>query len=94
MVDYAPCEHDHLQVVWDAIVAQQFGEAIRRLRKKRGMSQEALAHEAGISKNHMQLIEAGRGSSRSDGPISNPRMTTVYGLADALDVTASDLLPR
>ncbi|WP_366509210.1 helix-turn-helix transcriptional regulator [uncultured Microbacterium sp.] len=80
-------------MVWKATDAQQFGDTIRRMRRERGISQELLAHKVGISKNHMQLLEAGRGSSRSDGPISNPRMTTVYGLAEALDVTASELLP-
>jgi transcriptional regulator with XRE-family HTH domain len=62
-------------------------------RKAAGLSQEALAHAVGITKNHMQLLEAGRGGSGADGPVSNPRMSTLYGLAHALGTTPVELLP-
>ncbi|MDU0366887.1 helix-turn-helix transcriptional regulator [Microbacterium sp. KSW4-17] len=81
-------------MVWREAHAQVFGETVRRLRREAKLTQEALAHTVGISKNHIQLIEAGRGASRADGPSSNPRMTTVYGLADALNVRPADLLPE
>lgn len=57
------------------------------------MSQESLAHQAGITKNQLQLIETGRASGRKgeSGP-SNPRMATLAGLANALDLDVSDLL--
>ncbi|WP_250510318.1 helix-turn-helix transcriptional regulator [Caballeronia sp. GACF4] len=35
------------------------GQAIRALRKERGFSQEALAHEAHIDRSHMGKIERG-----------------------------------
>lgn len=78
---------------WDKQRSREFGERVRSLRIATGLSQEGLAHAAGISKNQMQLIEAGRGSASESGPPSNPRMTTVYGLAEALGVTVGALLP-
>ncbi len=80
-------------MVWNKSRSRAFGERVRELRLAAGMSQESLAHEAGISKNQMQLIEAGRGSASEAGPPSNPRMTTLYGLAAALDVPPQELLP-
>lgn len=73
--------------------AQRLGAALRKLRHDQGLSQERLAFTAGLTKNQVQLIEAGRGSGRreSSGP-SNPRLSTLIGLADALGLTASDLL--
>ncbi|WP_442918600.1 helix-turn-helix domain-containing protein [Leucobacter sp. MMO-75] len=65
---------------------------IKQLRKDQNTTQEALAYRAGITKNQVQLLEAGRGSAREDGPPSNPRATTLFGLADALGVTPADLL--
>lgn len=72
--------------------ARAFGERVRELRRRAHLSQEALAHRAGITKNQVQLIEAGRGSAREAGPISNPRMKTLFGIASALGVTPLELL--
>lgn len=94
MVDAHHGGADHLKVVWESEQARQFGNVVRELRRQAGMSQEALAHQVGITKNHIQLVEAGRGSSRADGPPSNPRLTTVYALARALGVRPQELLPE
>jgi transcriptional regulator with XRE-family HTH domain len=51
------------------------GSAIRELREKRGLTQEALAHEAGITTGTLSLIERGQ---------SNPAWGTVSRIADAL----------
>jgi len=79
--------------MWNVESAQRFGKTVRRLRNERDLSQEALAYRSGISKNQLQLIEAGRNSAAvgSDGP-SNPRMSTIVGLASVLEVTAAELL--
>lgn len=77
---------------WTKESALELGRRIRQLRKDRALTQETLAHRAGITKNQVQLLEAGRGSAREDGPSSNPRATTLFGLAEALDVPASDLI--
>jgi len=79
-------------MAWDVETARAFGERVRVLRHSARLSQEALAYRAGITKNQVQLIEAGRGSARESGPISNPRMKTLFGLASALGVTPSELL--
>jgi transcriptional regulator with XRE-family HTH domain len=60
---------------------------VRQARERLGLTQEALAHAAGISRNHVQLLERGRGAG------ANPRLRTLYGLAEALGVRVIDLLP-
>jgi transcriptional regulator with XRE-family HTH domain len=54
------------------------GKAIRQLRDKRGMTQEALAHAAGVTVGHLSMIERGH---------SNPTWATVKAIAAALDVS-------
>jgi XRE family transcriptional regulator, regulator of sulfur utilization len=58
------------------------GKAIRQLREKRGATQEALAHEAGVTTGTLSLIERGQ---------SNPAWGTVKGIAKALGVPMGDL---
>lgn len=79
--------------VWDQDKAARFGAALRQLRTAQGLSQESLAYQAGITKNQLQLIEAGRGSGGKErtGP-SNPRLATLVGLGQVLGLTASELL--
>lgn len=80
-------------MVWDETSAARLGASLRRLRTDRGLSQEALAYQSGITKNQLQLIEAGRASGARDksGP-SNPRLSTLSGLAGVLEVTVAELL--
>lgn len=68
---------------------------LRQQREERGLSQESLAFRAGVTKNQVQLIEAGRSSGRKDatGP-SNPRMSTLSGLAEVLGMRMSVLLEK
>lgn len=92
-VFYARPALEHVRVSWSEAGAKQLGAFLRRLREERGLSQESLAFRAGITKNQLQLIEAGRASGRRDanGP-SNPRLSTLVGLADVLDRPVSRLL--
>lgn len=78
---------------WSEASARQLGVALRRLREERGLSQEKLAFRAGVTKNQVQLIEAGRSSGRKEaiGP-SNPRLSTLAGLAEVLGLSVSALL--
>lgn len=80
-------------MTWDHESAKRLGAALRRLRVAKGMTQESLAYQAGITKNQVQLIESGRSSGRKDatGP-SNPRISTLAGLAEVLEVRVSELL--
>lgn len=79
--------------MWNETKAEQLGATLRRLRSERGLSQESLAYQAGITKNQLQLIEAGRSTGRKDaaGP-SNPRMATLSGLAEVLEVSVAGLM--
>lgn len=79
-------------VPWDEETARAFGEQVRSRRRSIGLSQEDLAHRVGITKNQVQLIEAGRQSGRNTGRPSDPRASTVYGLAQALGIPASELI--
>lgn len=54
-----------------------------RLRASRGLSQEQVAQEAGISRNAYRSIEAGQ---------AEPRVSNLEGIARALGVALSDLL--
>lgn len=58
------------------------GKAIRQLRNERGITQEALAQEAGVTVGHLSMIERGH---------SNPTWATVKAIAAALEVSMVDL---
>jgi transcriptional regulator with XRE-family HTH domain len=58
------------------------GKAIRQVREKRGLTQEAVAHDAGITTATFGVIERG---------LSNPTWATVKSIAAALDVSISEL---
>ena len=79
--------------MWDQKSAKQFGEVVRKLRAEADISQETLAGRAGITKNQIQLIEAGKstGLANETRP-SNPRLSTLCGLADAFDISVAKLL--
>ena len=78
---------------WDDASALKFGKTLRRLRQDRGLSQETLAFQAGITKNQIQLLEYGRASGRADdSKRSNPHLSTLVGLAEALQMPVSRLL--
>ena len=57
---------------------------LKKLRKKKGWSQEKLAGESGISYQTLIKIEQGR--------IKNPRLDTLIKLAKALGVSIDKLL--
>lgn len=60
-----------------------FGRVVRRARRDRDMSQEALADAAGLGAKHLSEIERAN---------RDPRLTTVLKLARALDLSAGELL--
>ncbi len=71
--------------------AAAIGVNLHRFRIARGLSQEHLAHLAGISAYTYQKFE--KGESKPGTPM-NPRLFTLLGLADALGVTLGDLIPE
>ncbi len=62
-----------------------FGEMVRAARKERGLSQEALALEAGMERNYVSLMELGRNS---------PSLRMLFKLCRVLEVQPSVLLAR
>ena len=63
----------------------RFGRNVRHFRRERGLSQEALAEEAGIHRTYVSDVERGA---------RNPTITVVQKLAIALNVAAGELLDR
>jgi transcriptional regulator with XRE-family HTH domain len=63
--------------------AEVFGAIIRRLRTKRGLTQEKLAELADLNVSYIGFLERGE---------NVPTLTIVLNLAHALDVHASDLV--
>lgn len=58
------------------------GKAIRQLREKNGLTQEAVAHSAGITTATLGVIERG---------LSNPTWATLKGIAAALGVSMVEI---
>lgn len=63
----------------------QLGITIATIRKIRGMNQQELADEAGISRTHLSKIEA-------KGTASRFTMEAFFNIADALDVDPAELI--
>ncbi len=61
------------------------GEAIRRLRAKKAISQEDLAHSAGITTGTLSRLERG---------LSNPTWSTVKNIASGLGVSMVELVKQ
>lgn len=66
---------------WEDVI----GRNIRRLRQARGLSQEALAHEAGMSMRYLAGLERGE---------ENPSLSFLIKLADALQVSPQALFDQ
>ena len=63
----------------------QLGLAISYFRKLKGMSQEALAEKANLSRSHISVIEA-------PGLVRPFSLEVLFNIADALDMEAEELL--
>lgn len=61
----------------------QFGSTVRRLRKARDLSQEALAEKAGLAADYLGFIERGE---------NVPSLIAILKLARALEVDAAELV--
>ena len=60
-----------------------FGRVLRAKRKEVGLSQEALALEAGIDRNFVSLMERG---------LNQPSLSTIFKICKALNLDPSDLM--
>ena len=61
----------------------EFGRLIRKLRKKKGLTQEVFADEAGLDVSYIGRVERGQ---------VNPGLTIIYQLASALKISPRKLL--
>ncbi len=59
------------------------GNVLRRLREKKGLSQEVVSGLADIGRTHLSAIERG---------VRRPTLDTLFKLADALNISASDIV--
>jgi transcriptional regulator with XRE-family HTH domain len=62
---------------------QRFAANLRRARRAKGLTQEALADAAGVHRTEIGLLEHAK---------RDPRLTTIAKLAEALETTPSRLL--
>jgi transcriptional regulator with XRE-family HTH domain len=58
-------------------------ERIKKIRKRKGITQEGLAERAGLNRTHLYRLEGGRQSMT---------LRTLKIVADALDVKVTDLV--
>ena len=71
--------------------AHEFGARLRRARSDRGLSQDHVAHAAGLATFTYRKLEHGESNP---GTPANPRLRTIVCLAEVLGVSLSDLLPQ
>jgi len=64
-------------------IRRQIGQNVRRLREKRGWSQEQLAFEAGLHRTYISGVERG---------VRNPTALVIQDVATALEVVPARLL--
>ena len=67
------------------MIDDAFAEVLRTLRRQRGLSQEALADATDLSRPYISQLE------RS---LKSPSLRTLARLAEALDVSVSEILVR
>lgn len=75
---------------WEAF-ARDLGLRLQRARAATGLSQEKVAHAAGISTFTYRKLE--KGESNPSTP-ANPRLRTLAALAEILNTSIHDLIPE
>lgn len=65
-------------------ILEKFGQKMQKTRQSSGVTQEELAARLGMHRTYIGLIERGE---------RNPTIRTLYKIAKALKVQASELLP-
>lgn len=73
---------------WDEFAAQ-IGHRLAQARAAKGLSQERIAHAAGISAYTYQKFE--KGESKPGAPL-NPRLSTLLALCQVLDLELGELV--
>lgn len=62
-----------------------FGQVLKELRKEKGLSQEELAHESGLDRTFISLLERGK---------RQPSLGTIISIANVLELTASNFVKK
>lgn len=65
----------------DAAIA--FGKVLRQLRQDKGLSQEQLGFDADLRRTYVSILELGQ---------QQPSLTTIIKVAQALNISASQLI--
>ena len=65
--------------------ASKVGAVIQAVREKKGLSQEIVSGLAGIGRTHLSAIERGQ---------RKPTLETFFKLAEALNLSASELMKQ
>lgn len=73
---------------WDSR-AREIGVRLQQARHRLGLSQEDVAHRAGISAYTYQKFE--KGESKPGTPL-NPRLTTLLALCEAVELPLCELV--
>lgn len=63
----------------------RFGELLRELREKQGLTQDELGTDANLDRTYISLLERG---------LKQPTLETLFALAKALNVTPSFIVKR
>jgi transcriptional regulator with XRE-family HTH domain len=63
----------------------RFGELLRELREKRGLTQDELGTDANLDRTYISLLERG---------LRQPTLEVIFALAKALNVTPSSIVKR
>lgn len=78
------------------LAAQELARRVVELRRRKGYTQEQLAEASGVSRNQIQNIEHSRNNTRDPETRrhgrGNPRLDTIFHLADALGVAPTILI--
>ena len=64
-------------------ISKKLGENMKKVRAKKKLSQGALARLLDVDKGYISNVESGK---------KNPTLATIQRLAEALDVSANELL--
>ncbi|GAA4447878.1 helix-turn-helix transcriptional regulator [Novipirellula rosea] len=70
-------------IMADSDILERFGERVRKLRKKRGWSQEEFAHQCGLDRTYVGGVERGE---------RNIALRNIERIAETLEMTLSQLM--